>query len=798
MHIFNSIFKEIDNLISSVEFSINELNLLTIIFPTKRSIREFHEQFKKYFSEKYDFFPYPKCISVKNISGSLTSQERFSICWMLLAKYFPDLSKSKLIGYIDDCFDFLDSYYYSGLCKESFSNYSAVFKEADFLEEFVNGYEFLLNTIGKKDPIVENAEYLNKILSYSSTRKIFWVGFRNPFKIFKNLMDNYSSKSIFIYNEIENHKNIELLEVANIYDESKIISDLCEKFLNKNKTVMIISNDKHTIKNISINLSGRGIFIDSSVNKNFWDTFVGKFFKSLFDFLCVSDVSNFLILLGNNCIEFSDILKISEFIKKNNLVRAKFKDLVDNCDFLDIISDSDTIKIKEISKLFLMLSKEFSYNSWINFFKNLVNLISNDAHIKILDNIFYYLEHCNNLISEDLSFSEFKEICLKYLSYYEYEMFDQVYTNGLRSFGFLESRLLSSDITIIASCTDNNFPVKKKENFFISESFKKALGLNFDDDLINDFFDLVSNTKERVLITKVYDAAVNTKFIHDIEKKLGKLKRDTDVYNEFLCNETKIRRMYLKHKNADRPTLPVPSPLQKIRPKRFSCTDIEYLVKNPYAIYVKYILKLKEINYLRDNANILKGNVIHTILENMIKNKKFSVSRNIYSNFWAFSIEHITKWFSMAIENRTVQKYFTEVYGEINFYGFQIFGIADRIDLLRDKTAVIVDYKTGIVPSKKSVLNFEKPQLMTEAMIMMHGGFSGISLKNLSSLEFWKLGKNCSITQVELKEPIIECEKKLKDLLNKYQKDPYKAYVQKYQYMHDEPWYHLSRAIEIM
>lgn len=798
MHIFNSIFKKIDNLISSGEFLINELNLLTIIFPTKRSIREFHEQFKKYFSEKYDFFPYPKCISVKNIPGSLTNQERFSVCWMLLAQYFPDLSKSKLIGYIDDCLDFLDLYYYSGIGKESFSNYSAVFKEADFLEKFLNGYEFLLNTIGKKDPIVENAEYLDKILSYSSVKKIFWVGFRNPFKIFKNLMDKYSSKSIFIYNEMENHKNIELLEVANIYDESKIISSLCEKFLSQNKTVMIISNDKHTIKNISINLSGRGVFIDSSVNKNFWDTFIGEFFKSLFDFLCVSDVSNFLILLSSNCIDLSDISKIAEFVKKNNLVKVKFKDIVDNCDFLDIISDSDIIKIKEVSKFFLILNKNFSYNSWVNSFKCLVNLIVNNKHIKIFDNIFCYIENCNNLISEDLSFCEFKEICLKYLSYYEYEMFDQDYTNRLRSFGFLESRLLNSDITIIASCTDNNFPVKKKENFFISESFKKVLGLNFDDDLINDFFDLISNTTEKIFITKIYDVGFNTKFIYDIEKKLGGLNRNTNIYNEYLCNEANIRRMYLNHKNSKKPSLPAPNPLQKIRPKRFSCTDIEYLVKNPYAIYVKYILKLKEINYLRDNVNILKGNIIHKILESMIKSKKFSISRDVYSNFWAFSIEHIMKWVTIAVENREVQKYFTEIYGEINFCGFQIFGIADRIDLLHDKSVIIVDYKTGVVPSKKSVLNFEKPQLVTESIILRQGGFYGIDIENLSGLEFWKIGKKCAITKIELKEPFIECEKKLKDLLNKYQKDPYKAYIRKSQYMRDESWYHLSRAIEII
>lgn len=796
MNLFNNIFKKIEDLIDSCELSIRELNFLVIIFPTKRSIREFQEQFKRHFSKKYDFFSYPKCISVKNIKGYLTNQERFSVCWILLSKYFPELSKSKLIGYIDDCFDFLDSYYYGGLKQESISNYKSIFSEAEFLTWLVAGYETLLNSIGKKDPIVENAEYLDNILSSVDIKKIFWVGFRKPFKIFENLMNKYLWKSTVICNEADLNKNIELLEVQNIYDESNIISMLCRKFTAQEKTVMIISNDKHTIKNVSVNLSGHGIFIDSSVNKNFCDTFVNDFLRSLFDFFITKDNIGFLSLLNNDCSGFSLALDISEFIKNNNLVKGQFKNLVENSDFWMVIHAPDTLKMKEFLKFTEILDKSFSYALWVNSFKDLVKIIIKDSYRYIFNDIFNYLENCNNLIFEDLTLQEFKEICLKYLSYYEYEIFDQDYTNGIRSFGFLESRLLSSDIAIVASCTDNNFPVKKRENFFISESFKKVLKINFDDDLINDFLDLVSNTKESIFITKVYDSGFKTKFIHDIEKILGKLKYNTELYKTYLNSERMLRLSYLKHHKAEKPALPDPNPLKDIRPKRFSCTDIEYLVKNPYAIYAKYILKLKEINYLKDNVSILKGNVIHKVLENLLKNNNTFHLQDTY--FWTFSIDHILKWVSNTMKNRDVQRYFTEIKGEINFGEFSIFGIADRIDVMRDKSAVIIDYKTGTVPSKKSIMDFVKPQLLIESVILMKGGFKGVNFNNLNSLEFWKIGKNCSVTKVDTTKYDFQSEKKLKELLEKYQESPYKAYIKKYQYMQNEPLYHLSRAIEIM
>jgi ATP-dependent helicase/nuclease subunit B len=49
---------------------------------------------------------------------------------------------------------------------------------------------------------------------------------------------------------------------------------------------------------------------------------------------------------------------------------------------------------------------------------------------------------------------------------------------------------------------------------------------------------------------------------------------------------------------------------------------------------------------------------------------------------------------------------------------------ADRIDVLQDGGAAIVDYKTGNPPSKKQVRTLLTPQLPLEGAILAEGGFA--------------------------------------------------------------------------
>ena len=64
---------------------------------------------------------------------------------------------------------------------------------------------------------------------------------------------------------------------------------------------------------------------------------------------------------------------------------------------------------------------------------------------------------------------------------------------------------------------------------------------------------------------------------------------------------------------------------------------------------------------------------------------------------------------------------------------------ADRVDLMKDGSLVLIDYKTGAPPTAREVAAGYAPQLPIEAVIASHGGFKDIPAKNVSRLLYWRL-----------------------------------------------------------
>jgi ATP-dependent helicase/nuclease subunit B len=112
--------------------------------------------------------------------------------------------------------------------------------------------------------------------------------------------------------------------------------------------------------------------------------------------------------------------------------------------------------------------------------------------------------------------------------------------------------------------------------------------------------------------------------------------------------------------------------------------------------------------------------------------------------FWWPRFERIARW--LLGEERVYRQGLAESFGEcrgslsLSSKGgpFTLVARADRIDRLARGGFVIVDYKTGTVPSPGEIDKGVTPQLPLEAAILREGGFGEFSGRPCA-LEYWRL-----------------------------------------------------------
>ncbi len=112
------------------------------------------------------------------------------------------------------------------------------------------------------------------------------------------------------------------------------------------------------------------------------------------------------------------------------------------------------------------------------------------------------------------------------------------------------------------------------------------------------------------------------------------------------------------------------------------------------------------------------------------------------SALWTSRFEEIVEAF-LAFERELkplVAQSHCEICGKIEVgpFGFELRGRADRINILNDGSAVIIDYKTGTNPSA-SVARTLAPQLALEGAMVMAGGFADTGKAEPSALEYVRL-----------------------------------------------------------
>jgi ATP-dependent helicase/nuclease subunit B len=294
-----------------------------------------------------------------------------------------------------------------------------------------------------------------------------------------------------------------------------------------------------------------------------------------------------------------------------------------------------------------------------------------------------------------------------------------------------------------------------------------------------------------------------------------------------LTSETNYIALARALSDAGRPVriqMPTPRPPVAARPTKLPVTDIEKWVRDPYAIYARRILRLKVLDQLDADIGALeRGTAVHTALERFVKElpgplphdavlRLCAIADEVFAELgtplaalalWRPRFLRAATWFVDIERGRraAIRQSFTEISGECAIAdNFNLHGIADRIDLLHDGGADILDYKTGQAPSQKQINTFLAPQLLLEAAMLAQGAFAPVGPAAAENLFYIKFsgGREAGKIQDADTKLVDEALRRLRERVAEFSDPdkPYRPRVKPYRLDLPGDYDHLARVQE--
>lgn len=362
----------------------------------------------------------------------------------------------------------------------------------------------------------------------------------------------------------------------------------------------------------------------------------------------------------------------------------------------------------------------------------------------------------------EINIQDYKNILIFLLSNKSYSENYSIYP-AINLISMQETRLINYDFVIIMNLNEGFIPKSISADPWMSRNMRKNFGLPLKEAEFGrenyEFIQLLMQKK--VLLTRSNRVdGINTlksRFLQRLETFLKcnglELQRPdnfTKAFHRYYYTDYDIKNDIYKKR-------PKPNPPISIRPRKLSATGIDLLYSNPYDIYAKKILNLNKKNILENSLAINKlGIIIHSIFEEYCKNYD-KYKNNKYSNIKKIVYDILNIYFSgdiLLIEFNydrilKITENFIKLDKNSRNNGYQILperfeeylvknrnfiinAKIDRIEISNDNIRII-DYKTGISPSKIEVLNGHKLQLLVELLILSK------QYKNISSLQYWNI-----------------------------------------------------------
>ncbi|MDF2232497.1 double-strand break repair protein AddB [Albimonas sp. CAU 1670] len=388
-------------------------------------------------------------------------------------------------------------------------------------------------------------------------------------------------------------------------------------------------------------------------------------------------------------------------------------------------------------------------------------------------------------------------------------------TERIRILGALEARAETAQLMILGGLNEGAWPAHPSPDPWLNRGMREQLGLASPERRIglsaHDFL-IAANAPRAILSRSKRDDGGPSNPARWLVRLQNLLEGASD---ESLKAMRARGRALLRGADAldDATKLPAeerpnPRPPLDVRPRRLSVTAVETLVRDPYAIYARHVLKLKKLEPLGRAPDARDmGVALHAVMEAFARDVSarpelrreglhaalMAAAERVLPDLvpwpaqrrlWLKRLARVAGWF---VEGELVRRAEGEV-AALEAKGrrtlatgageFLLTATADRIDRKREGGLAIYDYKTGAPPSVKQI-GVYNVQLQLEAAMAEAGGFPDVPPAPVTHLEYLGLsGTSAGGTSrpVDLvKHPADRAWAQLAELIARYD-DPGQGY----------------------
>jgi ATP-dependent helicase/nuclease subunit B len=320
----------------------------------------------------------------------------------------------------------------------------------------------------------------------------------------------------------------------------------------------------------------------------------------------------------------------------------------------------------------------------------------------------------------------------------------------LKILGAIESRLIAADRLVLAGLEEGVWPQAAPTDPFLSRPMRAELGLPPPERRIglsaHDFAQAACAPEVVLLHCERRDGAptVESRWLW----RLRTLAKGADA-----LPETRPELLaWASALDAPGPFAPAPRPQPRppldARPRELPVTAVETWLRDPYAIYARYILKLRPLERPGEAVEArTRGIAVHRALQLFVERYPEALPEDSGEAFQELLVEALREagmarpamarehalakgaapWVvDFEQQRRRGARLLVEQKGMLDFEAggqtFRLTARADRLEL-RGPTADILDFKTGRPPSILQVETGFAPQLTLTAAILGLGGF---------------------------------------------------------------------------